>query len=366
MKMPRIFFYGLLIATFIFIHIFSSSFLAARSGAVWAGETLPKTRDKWLWPFAQNSIWNMPIGTGAQYTPANIRKAQYWLADQEYLYKTDASDPLQKVYAPGSWTNRCAGNTMSYAPDLPVPDDLIVPDATRVPYSTPNNASAFLMPDGKTLVQLEPLARCEKGGPLYGFHYSEDLSIYGPGTGGAHFGSGLSAIGGSIRLGELKGKNPIRHAIKVLLWGKKWYHPNPGFRWPASRRDDNPQYGGTNPSLVPGALLAIPPRQTISRLNLKTPAGKKLFHALQDYGAYVVDDAGWDAHYLAVQHGVLEEFLSTYGYKFEQTSGPFYNDMMKLFQALHIVNNNSPNSIGGGGKRRARLAPPIKDIDTGN
>ena len=30
------------------------------------------TRDPLKWPFAQNSIWNMPIGSGAQYVPANL------------------------------------------------------------------------------------------------------------------------------------------------------------------------------------------------------------------------------------------------------------------------------------------------------
>jgi hypothetical protein len=361
MKMPKIFLCGLIITTFLAIQALSNSSLPMSARGAWAGEIFPTTRDKWLWPFAQNSIWNRPIGAGAQYVPANIQKAQHWLADQEYLYRTKDSDPLRKVYAPGAWTKRCAGNTPSYAPDIPVPDALIVKDATAVPYSTPNNAAAFLMPDGQTLVQLEPLARCVSGGPLYGYHYSEDLNISGPGIGGSHFGSGLSALGGSVRLGELIGNTPIRHAIKVLLWGKKWYYPNPGFRWPASRKDDNPKYGGTNPDLMPGSLLAIPPQKTLKSLDLKTPASKKLFRALQDYGAYIVDDAGWDAHYLAVEHGVLEEFKTAYGYNFEQTYGPFYDDMMKLFQTLHVVNNNGPNSIGGGGKPRGPLAPPIRN-----
>jgi len=32
---------------------------------------------------------------------------------------------------------------------------------------------------------------------------------------------------------------------------------------------------------------------------------------------------------------------------------------MRLFQALYIVDNNNPNSIGGGGIPRVALAPPI-------
>ncbi len=322
------------------------------------------TRDKFLQPFSSTSVWNMPIGSNAQYIPAGIDKAGYGGVDQEYFYKLKAEDPYRPVYVPGAWgEGRCTG-TKSMELWLPIPDDLIVPDATTQPYSTPNNASAFLMPDGKTLVQLEPLARCQRGGSIYGWPYYPNIDIYGEGIGGAHFGSGLSAIGGSVRKRELTSNQPIRHALKVLLWGEKYYYysgSNPGHRWPADRADANAakQYHGKNPALMQGALLAIHPSQTEESLNLQTPAAKKIFHALQDYGAYVVDDAGWDAHYLAVERGVVDEFRKTFGYDFEGTRGQFHDDFMKLFQALQIVDNNTANSVGGGGIRRAALAPPI-------
>lgn len=333
--------------------------------------TFPSTRDKFKWPFSSKSIWNMPIGSGALYTPGNIQQAPLVLGDQEYFYKLRKGDPLRRVYGPGAWgQGRCTG-TQYMGISLPIPDNLIVPDATNNPYYTPNNASAFLLPDGRSLVQLEPLARCTVGGPIYGYRYSgpkgwTEVDIYGEGIGGAHFGSGLSSIGGSIRKGELISNNPIRHALKVVIWGEKYLYysqSKPGYRWPADRADSYAanQYKGTNPKLVMGTLLAIRPSVTEASLNLQTPAGKKLFHALRDYGAYVVDDAAWDAHYFAVEKGVFEEFRATFGYNFEGSSGPFYNDCMKLFKALYIVDNNGPNSIGGGGTRRAPLAPPISN-----
>jgi hypothetical protein len=302
----------------------------------------------------------MPIGSGARYKPANIQQAYWAGADQEYFYKVKASDPLRQVFAPGAWgPGRCTGTLPQGT--LRIPDNLIVPDATNT--DTPNNASAFLMPDGKTLVQLNPLARCQAGGNVYGWR-TPSLSIYGDGLRGGHGGSGLSSIGGSIRLGELTGSKPIRHALKVAIWAKKYLYyssSNPGYRWPADRADSGAAstYGGTNPSLVQGTLLAIPPRVTATSLGLQTRAGRKLFHALQNYGGYVVDDSYWDAHYFAVENGVLKEFRDTFGYDFTGTSGPFYNDVMKLFKALYIVDNNGPTSVGGGGKPRAPLAPPI-------
>lgn len=319
------------------------------------------TRDKFKWPFSSKSPWNMPIGSGARYKPANIQQAYFAGADEELFYKVKASDPVRSIYAPGAWgPGRCTGTSYPQG-TMQIPDNLIVPDATKT--STPNNPSAFLMPDGKTLVQLNPLARCTAGGNVYGWR-TRDVSIYGDGLPGGHGGSGLSSIGGSIRLGELTGSQPIRHALKINLWAQKYLYyssSKPGYRWPAERADNYAAsgYGGTNPSLVMGTLLAIPPSVTESSLGLQTPGGRKLFHALQNYGGYVVDDTAWDAHALSVEKGVLEQFRATFGYDFQGSSGAFYSDFIKLFKAVHIVDNNGANSIGGGGKPRAPLAPPI-------
>lgn len=324
----------------------------------------PTSRDKFLWPFSADSIWNMPIGSHAHYQPAGIKPAPRLRSDEEYFFELTGDDPRQPVYAPGSWKKRCKGKKKSMKISLPVPDDLIVPDAGKG--KTPNNASAFLMPDGRTLIQLEPLARCEPGGPIYGWRYFPNVDIYDDGIGGAHFGSGLSSIGGSIREGELVGDSPIRHALKINLWGKKYLYYSkriPGYRWPADRADKYAaqQYGGKNPELVQGSLLAIPPDITVSSLGLKTQPAMKLFHALQDYGAYIVDDTAWNAHAIPLEHRVLKEFRQTYGYGFNSSEGPFFEDVMRLFTRLSVVSNNTPESVGGGGDPRAPLAPPIRD-----
>ena len=106
---------------------------------------------------------------------------------------------------------------------------MIVPDAINTPtrYYTPNNAAALLQPDGRTIIQLEPMARCIKGGPVYGYHWpKQDIDIYSQGIAGSHLGSGLSAIGGTIRKGELIGSEPIRHVLKLELW-EKYLNYNP-------------------------------------------------------------------------------------------------------------------------------------------
>jgi hypothetical protein len=321
-----------------------------------------KTRDKWLQPFDSKSIWNMPIGSDAEYTPANIGKAGWVGVDQELFYRLKSDDPLQAVYAPGSWTERSQPGGQYQGIDLPIPDNLIVEDCK--PNETPNNASAFLMPDGDTLVQLNALTRPTVGSDIYGWRAS-DQDITGMGIYGGHGGSGLSSIGGSIRQGELINETPIQHALKVNIWSEKYLAYNddrtPGYRWPADRADSYAadRYKGDNSELEMGALLAIDPDCTAESLGLKTPAGIKLFEALQDYGAYVVDDSAWDANYWVCEQGVEQEFAKTYGYGMSESSGLFYEDSNQLFQALNVVTNNNSDSIGGGGIPLQPLAPPL-------
>lgn len=332
-----------------------------------------ETRDPLKWPFAPDSIWNMPIGSNAQYVDAQIGWSARATVDIDHFYVLSGDDPLQPVYDIANWGPGRSTGTNYQNISLPIPDDLIIADATDG--DTPNNSAAFLMPDSRTLVQVNGLTRDRPGGFVYGqrLPYTQNVAkyedLYGSGIEGGHGGSGLSSIGGSIRLGELTGDDPIRHALKVNLWGEKYFSYTQGFtgglgyRWPAVVADaaaDPDFYGGTTPGLMNGTLLAIPPNVTPESLGITTEAGKKLFYAFQDYGAYVADNTGWDAHAIDVEKGVVEEFEASYGYSFtgkNGSNGPFFDDYMKLFSSLHIVANNGPDSIGGGGTPRAPLAP---------
>lgn len=319
-------------------------------------------RDKYKQPFASDSPWNMPIGSGAVYVPAGIGKADWTAAEIDYIYTLRATDPLRPLLRPVYWgEGRCTEGARSEGIDLPIPDTLIVPDVDAV--DTPNNAAAFLMPDGRTYVQVNALARCAEGGPVFGVR-GPDESIYGQGIRGGHGGSGLSSVGGAIRKDELTGPEPIKHALKVNLWCARYCSfASDGYRWPAQHADayaSPTSYGGPVPALRMGSLLALPPTVTESGLGLETEPGRKLFRAFQDYGAYVADDAHWDAHAIAVENGVLEQFSSQYGFTFEDTRGPFYRDVQKLFQALSVVDNNTATTVGGGGAtRRQPLAPAL-------
>jgi hypothetical protein len=160
------------------------------------------------------------------------------------------------------------------------------------------------------------------------------------------------------------------------LWAAKNYY-NDGsqadcYHWPASGCDgyfddsSSPlEYGGTNPVLGPGALLALPASVTIASLNLTTEPAKSLAWTLQNYGAYLVDDTAWSATALCIEHGpagsFAQQFQSDYGFPFDTggTAGAFASDVATLVAALSVVSDNGPNSIGGGGTPLQPLAAPL-------
>lgn len=319
-------------------------------------------------PFASDSIWNHPIGDEAWYVPTNLRTADL-SADTDHFFVLSNDDPNRDLLNIGSWENRASG-TADTGINLRLPKALIIPDANEI--ETPNNAAAFLLPDGNTLFQLNATTRDRVGGKLYGAQFPvspfPNETLDGDGTLGGHGGSGLSSIGGTIRIGELTNDDPIQHALKLNLWVKKYlsYTQGPGggrgYQWPAITADEYANawtYGGNTPDLRMGSLLAIPTWITPNDLGIDTEPARKLFYALQNYGGYVVDDTAWDSHAIALENGVLQEFEYAYGYSFEGDSGPFHNDMMDIFGALHVIKNNSPDRLGGGGNPLVPFAPPI-------
>jgi len=290
------------------------------------------TRDKYLWPFAANSIWNMPIGSNASYVPAGIKYAGAWngeiTRDDEFI-GLNPNDPLKRLN----------GGSMVHVPSSMSHD------------GSWNGCATLLMDDENTIASGQPLSVSPGGNPSWDYDYSDGYTLYSDGRGGCHGGSGLSGVGGSLRVGELNGPNPIRHALKVNLWAERFIScSSSGYRWPAFRADaymDCSSYGGSVSALRMGALLAVLPSVNCETV-VSSRHARKMCHAFQDYGAYVVDDTYWDVHAIDLDYNA--EFGD---------GGTFDDDMQKLFQMLNVVDNNGPSSIGGGGTPRVPLAPPF-------
>jgi hypothetical protein len=340
-------------------------------------------RDPLAQPFAVESIWNMPIGDAAEYVPAGIEAPTRFgvTVDEEIIILTPDA-PLTPIYAhDADWDPerlRCESRTGAVLVDgVPIPPDFRT-DPGYFP-GTPNHGAAILLADGESILQTQPLHICEDGAVVSQYLW-EPLSIYGDGAAGAHGGSNLSSIGGSIRLGELVPGGIIRHAIKLNLYGELYYYYDandpdgqPGYRFPASWADTSAPfaYGGSNYALQMGALLALPPDFPLG--GLRTEPARIMAAALRDYGAYIVDNAGWDVYGWSVEWSpsgrVIDEFRAAWGWDFQVETNAtctdesaeclWAQDMATMGRALHVIDNNAPDAIGGGGTPRQPLAAAL-------
>lgn len=340
------------------------------------------TRDPLKQPFAANSIWNMPIGSGAIFKPANLSGTpgnNIWAAmpgaDQEHIILMPSA-PLTNInYSNVGWSggDRCVA-TGGLLTQIPMPSSYVIPNGNG------NTAVTSLLPDKRSLIQIQPVARCTAGGSGTALVKFNAVDLYGDGRLGAHGGSGLSSIGGSIRLGELRpgtAEGP-RHALKVNVYAKEVLFRcsirSDCFRWPAATSDSYAigWYGSannnSNAEMKMGSLLAIPGSVNINNLGLETQPAKQLAWTLQNYGAYVVDDTYAPGFDFSIEAGPAgrkaDEFQKDYGFAFLQkvnvsSSSPWVRDIQRLVRSLQVVSNNGPSSIGGGGVPRQPLAPAI-------
>ena len=318
------------------------------------GESFPSTRDIYRWPFAASSIWNMPIGSAAAYAPAGLDFANAWGGrvglDLENI-SVDRSFPVRMLTA----ASGISGMSVHVDPQLS--------DA-----GTQNDTSAFLSADNPNLVWMgQPLTLALGGSPTWTWTSpTTAVPLDGDGRAGSHGGSHLSSLGGSIRPDELRGSAPIRHALKINMYARKYLSPagSPnGYRWPAYNADGyfreidpvtgRSYYDGPIPALRMGSLLALRPDVDLSFVT--HPFVAKLAWTLENYGAYVVDDAGWDVYDLSMDVAAWRagEWPTI------EVDPSFHAELQRVFTLLNVVDNNAPAAIGGGGTPRQPLAPPF-------
>jgi hypothetical protein len=372
-----------------------------------ATSTTKACRDPVQAPFSATSIWNTPIGSGAVFVPAHIYDTSKGFAlpvnfhnDQEFVIETSVEDPFVQWYNQPSGDNAAPG-----ANGCRILNTSVSTTRVRMPHgftttAEPNdNPAVLIQPDRRTYIEMQPLYRCHPGAPVaaaYGGmtqptpHLND---LWGEGTLGAHGGSGLSGLGGQIRLHELdSASGPIMHALKLELLGNLYYSPKRrhmtaagvagSFRWPAVGSDgytyDCPKYpgllyNGSVPELVPGALLAVPSQLANQlRAAITTEFGRRVFEALTSYGGYVVDDTANPLGAICMQAGSGDRLATMFGADFNMSfhgtrdvqgtgvyRGPLYTDLVLAFQALHVVDNNGPGSVGGGGTPLVPPPPPL-------
>jgi hypothetical protein len=339
----------------------------------------PAQRDSQAQPFASTSIWNMPIGSGAVFTASNLVDdpgGDVWAPmpsiDDEIIVLHPTAPRTNINYSDAGWSgkDRC-GATGGLLAQVPMPADYVMPNANS------NAGAAFLLADGRSILQMQPLARCVAGGPGTALVTFASVDLFGDGRLGGHGGSGLSSIGGSLRVGELrKGGEAPRHALKLNVDA---YHellrcPSAAncFRWPAVTADSyaTTRYGVANPTqaggMKMGALLAIPSSVSIASLGFETEPAMMLAWTLQNYGGYIVDDTYGPAFAFSAESGpdgvFRDQFKSDWGFALEQRvrdASPWVRDIQRIRHVLRVVDNNAADRVGGGGTPLQPLAPAL-------
>lgn len=346
----------------------------------------PATRDAIAWPFVWNSIWNMPLGDTARRVPAEMSIGDAGVSVDEDILVLDPTAPLVNVVRhEGGWNaqvQRCEEVTgTALVTGVPIPEGFVTDPGYLG--ATPNHAAAILMADGDTLVQTQPLHRCSPGGPAVSqYVYGQDSLRTGSGIPGAHGGSRMSSIGGTLRLGELVPGGAIRHALKINIdceafcsYDRADADGQPGFRWPALAADQEApgRYQGNVAALQMGALLALP--ADFSADGLRTEPARMVARALIHYGAYVVDDTRYPIFAFTTewspQGRVIDEFEAAWGFGMHDAAAPdcaddsaecaWVQDMTEIVAALEVIDDNGPSSIGGSGARVAPCAPAFAD-----
>jgi hypothetical protein len=97
------------------------------------------------------------------------------------------------------------------------------------------------------------------------------------------------------------------------------------------------------------------------RGSLRTEPGRRVADALRDYGGYLVDDTASDSASISWEAGAGDVFEKAFKMPLKAVGAPaaWYGDLVKIFQALHIVTNNAPEAVGGGGTPRMPPLPPL-------
>lgn len=335
------------------------------------GQTPPPDRALADHPFAQDSIWNTPIGRDAQYGAPDDPETRMlrskdvggpggsytWVAtDTFHVYRAKPSDRLRTWRYDGRSATApwpFAGPIQNGSVAIPTPDTIEFGGGT-------DQWAVIIMPDGRTAFEMWKGSQDPTTGD-YHARYLVRTNLAGSGIASADGRSeGIRAFGGSlfgglIRCAELE-RGEIPHAVAMLLSTtqlRAGATMQDQKTWPATVTD----MGGQNhySGLVPmGALVAIRPDVDLAKLGLSRE-GLALATAYQRFGGYVVDQATNTMTVAAVEKGCNREYLA-----------PLHRDKTKLLPYLVRITNNGPDRIGGGGAPLASPPPEPRAVPLGN
>jgi hypothetical protein len=269
------------------------------------------TRDARSWPFAVNSAWNTPLGSGATFDSRNIVPGPFNISSANgYGVCVGGAG-----YALNTSCNSGEGHYSLYRTDGVTVDEYYAYNSTSGAYKN---------------------------------HMVTDARGSGVGV-GWDTATQISQLAGTIRLSDLQ-KGVIPHTLQIALAATVLSKVSV---WPAMGVDG---YAGSNTGWVPyGALLAIPANAPMP--TGMSAVGQMIWTALRNYGAYVADCQGPVGSGTQNFTGLRAEAAAA------AAIAPAGPDMAKIGAQLRWVTNNTTDNgatnLGGPGTRLAPLAPPL-------
>lgn len=270
-------------------------------------------------PFSSASEWNQIVAPDATYTKLNWPKStgyNYTVNWDQYspaVYVASPTDPIVQVRVPDSWGH--PGGTISIR--------------------MPRDAEGAVGTDGELLIidgdivynfwQFDRTGATTATASSYGF--TNVVTGTGWGSQSPFLGAGTTAIGSSQLSGLLveaeTDKGEINHALQLVV---DYALVKPGFGGDAISGDG----GNPNGIVREGDHLGIPPG-TPMPAGL-SELGQKVFRALQNYGAYVVDVSGGST--------VLRAQANAYD---DDTMGALWYDLGTVLPMLqHVTGGTVP------------------------
>lgn len=301
--------------------------VASPQGAMQYGRL---ARNPYRWPFSSASIWNRPLGSGAQFAPV---PGKPFLADGPLVGAMrprrpllgGPRDPLRGIWVGGE---RVADARLAEAdrPDSGALDHVLLFQRARRYALELRHVTVRSNGD----LDAQSVVRTDLAGP----GVSETASAADT--------FGFSQFGGLLHAPELR--QGITHALacrvkRERLGGRKDFQ-TPSTVWPATGGD-----AASGEFLNVGTLLAIPPDVDLAKKFGTNGPAFALARAMQDYGVYVTGFGDAPFALLRAERGLSAA-----------DEDALLNQLVPL---LRVVANNTSATPGGGGIPRRESAPVL-------
>jgi hypothetical protein len=316
------------------------------------------TRDPSQTPFASDSVFNLPLGSGAQWQPnAQLSSANAYINTasasgyNENIYTGTASDPLVTVTNSGA-SSGSPGTFQVHIPAgaVPAPGN----DATLAVDDTSSDTwysfGGFQWTGSNTASVSQGSAEQDNGSGIADDNSNEDEGV------------------GTLRESDLQA-GTIDHMLRVEMptdmlesYSQSSTSVLAPYAWPQTAEDGfaingngGPAYSGTIPY---GVTIGIPASAVEPAAVAANAGANMLWQELQDHGA-MVRDSGGSGNTVIFQADQNVDPNDPLIQGMEQYSS-------QIMAAAEILTNQGPNSINGGGTPIVPLDPTPSDAPGGS